>query len=360
MKTGIMDIMVTRMAKEANKAKKLICSIIVILVSILIQNWLAYATCDWTSYDSDTGNTRFVQSSCSPGTRLNNSWVFCDVLNGNEHTGILVSGDIVFIKTKDFKIKKLDIATGKETMWLESFKYNWMCGISGDRIVVYLESKGNYYIQCIDINTKKVYWEKPSCSSIGFCLMNDKYFLHHYICRDDSGSELGSGLECIDTKTGRVYWGLKTGRINRMVMDDSYLVHEVNDELLCVDIKTGFTKWTREKPDQSLFSNVMIKENLVYSKNMHIDFDNLKNEYTDLVVYDLKTGKTKWQKKHEAIEDFCCGGSIEATINDKSFFLTIADKMYCYDRYTGKLAWEYKHSTNVYQPTSTEKHLLLS
>ncbi len=329
----------------------------IVLCFLLFNSPNAYATCDWTNHDSDVGNTRFVESSCSPGTRLNNSWVFCDVRNGNEETGVLVSGDTVFIKTKDHKIKKLDIATGKETIWLESFKYDAMCGISNNRIVVHLESKGNYYIQCIDTTTKKVYWEKPSCSIIENCLMSDKYFLHHYICRDDSGSELGSSLECIDVKTGKVYWKLRSDSINQMAVEGSYLVHEVNDELQCVDVKSGYPKWTKEKPESCCNSRVLIKGNLVYSVRRISDFENPESEYTYLNVYDLKSGKNKWFKKFNPSPDDCCFSTIEGAVNDEYFFLSNVNKIYCFDRYTGKLEWEYKHSTNIYQPAVTEKHL---
>jgi outer membrane protein assembly factor BamB len=138
------------------------------------------------------------------------------------------------------------------------------------------------------------------------------------------------GIYCYDL-AGKLQWQRDLGRLNTrlgwgeavtpVIHGDSLLLNwdqEADSSLICLDAKTGKTRWKTERDEKTSWNTPLVVEH----KGKHQVILNGTNRVRS---YDLETGKELWQ----------CGGM---TVNAIPSLVTAGGVVYCVSGYRGSAA----------------------
>ncbi len=247
----------------------------------------------------------------------------------------IVSRDVIFYADSDFNIIAKNIENGK-TIWKIKLKkekkenFSFISGLALDDKYLYVTTGlGNVY--SIDILETKIEWSKSFLVQFSRppLIHNNKLFL---VSDDNQTFSLNKVTgETIWSHIGNIEEVSIIGGSKPTIEKNIVIVTYSSGEIYALNESDGSTIWL----DNLSSSGFFIKSNVndiqapitIESESVYVPTFSDK-----LIVYDLGTGKEKWNVKVSSISPLVISG-------DTIFVLDTASKLLCLDKLTGKLLW---------------------
>ena len=247
----------------------------------------------------------------------------------------VINGNVIFYSDNSFNIFAKNLTNGK-TIWkikLENEKsenFSFVGGLSLDEKFLYVTTGlGNVY--CIDILKAKIEWTKSFL--IQFSRPPLAYENKLFVISDDNQTFALNKLngETLWAHTGNIEEISIIGGSKPIIEENILIVTYSSGEIYALNDSDGSTIWLDNLSSHSFF----VKSNVndiqapatIVKDNVYVPSFSEK-----LMVYDLKTGREKWNIKVSSINPLVISA-------DTMFILDTSGKLLCLDKTNGKLLW---------------------
>ncbi len=247
----------------------------------------------------------------------------------------VINGNVIFYSDNNFNIFAKNLTNGK-TIWkikLENEKsenFSFVGGLSLDEKFLYVTTgMGNVY--CIDILKAKIEWTKSFL--IQFSRPPLVYENKLFVISDDNQTFAlnKSNGETLWAHTGNIEEISIIGGSKPIIENNILIVTYSSGEIYALNDSDGSTIWFDNLSSHSFF----VKSNVndiqapatIVKDNVYVPSFSEK-----LMVYNLKTGREKWNIKVSSINPLVISA-------DTMFILDTSGKLLCLDKTNGKLLW---------------------
>ncbi len=276
----------------------------------------------------------------------------------------VINGNVIFYSDSNFNIYAKNLENGK-TIWKiklsnEKFEnFSFVGGLSLDEKFLYITTGlGNVY--CIDILKAKIEWTKSFLIQFSRppLVFGNKVF----IVSDDNQTFALNKLngETIWSHIGNIEEISIIGGSKPIIDKNILIVTYSSGEIYALNENDGSTIWFDNLSSSSFFVKSNVND---IQAPATIEKDNVYvPSFSDkLMVYDLKTGREKWDIKVSSINPLVISA-------ETMFLLDTSGKLLCLDKTDGKLLWAVQlriskkgEEINWYGPLlSTNKLLVVS
>lgn len=253
----------------------------------------------------------------------------------------LVSGDKVYIGSKDSAIYCLNASTGS-VLW--SYKTNGDTRYSyiiTDRLFVQ-DASGSFF--CINGETGELMWERttfrtilgmPEAMRIPPVSMGEKVYTG------------GLNISCFDVETGNPIWTSAVGGVFSLAIVEDRLITLSGTGIFCFDANNGTKMWDTKLAQSPYLSNSNIT---IYNGNAYFHLTN-----SHLYCVNTENGEIEWSKKLPTM-----AFSSPAIKNDKLFVGCADGNLYCFNATNGELIWKYLTGGSISSPIVIEDRVIFS
>ncbi len=247
----------------------------------------------------------------------------------------VINGNIIFYSDNNFNLYAKNLKNGK-TIWKIKLKkeksesFSFVGGMSLDDKFLYITTGlGNIY--CVDILKAKIQWTKSL--RIQFSRPPLTYKNKLFVISDDNQTFALNKLsgETLWSHIGNIEEISIIGGSKPIIDENILIVTYSSGEIYALNENDGSTIWLDNLSSSSFFVKSNVND---IQAPATIEGDNVYvPSFSDkLIVYDLKTGKEKWDIKVTSINPLVISG-------DTMFILDTSGKLLCLDKINGKLLW---------------------